>query len=272
MSGAANLGVGSAGRDERRFAQPDDLLHERDPMLVQQMGVVDREHNRPVAVENRGPNPLQRVEAGRCRELVRTHERREHSESNALHRGGGDHPDDAPPLTLEHAQEIVGQPGFADADIADEDDSAARLLEARRRQPQFLGTTDQRPGTRFHDCPHDETPLALVPTIAKTLASGRDDDHSAVPRSGRDDLPDRERDVLDAVVHLGPSGPAQLSEAGLGRREPDHPFEVGDGDEQGAVGITLPDHGVHLEHRTGRIPGVDARAVVDDPLEDRQRP
>ena len=59
---------------------------------------------------------------------------------------------------------------------------------------------------------------------------------------------------------------------GVGGLEADHPLEVGDRDEQRAVGVAFAQQRVDLEHRMGRIARVDARAVVDDPLEDRQRP
>ena len=54
--------------------------------------------------------------------------------------------------------------------------------------------------------------------------------------------------------------------------EADHALEVGDRDEQRTVGVALAQDRVDLEHRVGRIARVDARAVIDDSLEDRQRP
>ncbi len=89
-------------------------------------------------------------------------------------------------------------------------------------------------------------------------------------RSSRDDFPQRERHVLDAVAALGASGSAELGDTHVGGVESEHPLEVGDRDEQWSVGVTLSEHGVDLEHRVHRIGRVDARAVVDDSLEDRQ--
>ena len=91
-------------------------------------------------------------------------------------------------------------------------------------------------------------------------------------RSRRDYLPHRERDVLDAVVGLGPAGPAELGHARLRRLEAEHALEIGDRDEQRTVGVALPHHRVDLQDRMGRVARVDARAVIHDPLEDRQRP
>jgi hypothetical protein len=90
--------------------------------------------------------------------------------------------------------------------------------------------------------------------------------------AGSDHLPDREGDVLDPVVHLGPAGPAELSDAGLGRFEAEYSFEVGDRHEERSVGVARPEDGVDPEHGVSGITRVDARAVVDDPFEDRQRP
>jgi hypothetical protein len=90
--------------------------------------------------------------------------------------------------------------------------------------------------------------------------------------SGRDDLPQRERDVLDAVARLGATRAAELGHARLRGLEAHDAFEVGDRDQQWSVGVAVSQHRVDLEDRVRRIPRVDARAVVDDPLEDRQRP
>jgi hypothetical protein len=96
-------------------------------------------------------------------------------------------------------------------------------------------------------------------------------DELAPERSRCSHLPHRERHVLDAVVRFGPAGPAELADAGVRRREADDALEVGDRDEQWTVGVALPQHRVDLEHRMGRIAWVDARALIDDSLEDRQR-
>jgi hypothetical protein len=91
-------------------------------------------------------------------------------------------------------------------------------------------------------------------------------------RSSRDDFPQRERHVLDAVAALGASGPAELRDTRVGGVESEHSLEIGDRNEQWSVGVTLSEDGIDLEHRVHRIGRVDARAVVDDSLEDRQRP
>ncbi len=85
-------------------------------------------------------------------------------------------------------------------------------------------------------------------------------------------LPHRERHVLDAVVRLGPAGPAELADARVRRLEADDALEVCDRDEQWTIGVALPQEGVDLQHRVGGIAWIDARAVIDDSLEDRQRP
>ena len=73
-------------------------------------------------------------------------------------------------------------------------------------------------------------------------------------------------------MHLGATGPAEFAHAGFGGFEAEDPFEIGDRDEQRAVGVTFSQYCVDLEYRMSRVAGVDARAVVDDPLEDRQCP
>ena len=90
---------------------------------------------------------------------------------------------------------------------------------------------------------------------------------------GVDHLPHRERDVLDAVMRSrsGRFGGARARHA-FGGVEADHALEFGDRDEQWAVGVALAQQGVDLQYRMGGITRVDARAVIDDPLEDRQRP
>jgi hypothetical protein len=89
--------------------------------------------------------------------------------------------------------------------------------------------------------------------------------------SGCDHLPHREGDVLDPVAGLGTAGAAELGHARSGRVEADHAFEVGNRDEQGAVGVAVAEYRVDLEDGPARITGIDAGAVVDDPLEDRKR-
>ena len=39
---------------------------------------------------------------------------------------------------------------------------------------------------------------------------------------------------------------------------------------QWAVGVALPQQRIYLQHRVGGIPRIDARAVIDDSLEDGQ--
>ena len=89
---------------------------------------------------------------------------------------------------------------------------------------------------------------------------------------GRHRLPHRERHVLDPVVHLGPPGRPEFVNGGLGGRETDHPLDVGHGDQEGTVGIPGTEECVDLEYGSARIARIDARAVVDDSFEDRQRP
>jgi hypothetical protein len=91
-------------------------------------------------------------------------------------------------------------------------------------------------------------------------------------RSRRDHLPHRERDVLDSIVRLGATRSAQFADARFGDLEAEHALEVGDRDEQGPVRVAGPEDRVDLEHRVRGIARVDAGAVVDDPLEHRQRP
>ena len=73
-------------------------------------------------------------------------------------------------------------------------------------------------------------------------------------------------------MHLGASDGTEVVHGGFGGGDPHHAFHVGDGDEERSVGIAGTEEGIDLEHRATGIAGVDARAVVDDPLEDRQRP
>ena len=61
-------------------------------------------------------------------------------------------------------------------------------------------------------------------------------------------------------------------DGGLGRGEPDHPFHVGDGHEERSVGVAGPQERIDLEDGSTGVAGIDAGAVVDDPLEHRQRP
>lgn len=89
-------------------------------------------------------------------------------------------------------------------------------------------------------------------------------------RSRREHLPHLEADVLDAVVCLGPARPAELAQARVRRLESDHAFEIGDGNEQRAVGVAVAQQRVDFEYRMGGIARIDARAVIDDSLEDRK--
>jgi hypothetical protein len=91
-------------------------------------------------------------------------------------------------------------------------------------------------------------------------------------RSRPDHLPHRERHVLDPVVRLGASRPTQFAHARLRDLEPEHALEIGDRDQQGPIRIARAQQRIDLEHRMRRIAWVDAGAVVDDPLEHRQRP
>jgi hypothetical protein len=86
-----------------------------------------------------------------------------------------------------------------------------------------------------------------------------------------DGFPHGEGDVLDAVARFGAPGRAEDRERGRRRVDTDHAFEVGNRDEQRPVGVALAQQRVDLEHRMRRIVAVDASAVVDDSLEDRQR-
>ncbi len=63
----------------------------------------------------------------------------------------------------------------------------------------------------------------------------------------------------------------QSIERGTRDVEADHALDVGDGNEQGPVRVAFPHHGVDLEHGMRGIPRVEADAVIDDSLEDRQR-
>jgi hypothetical protein len=87
-----------------------------------------------------------------------------------------------------------------------------------------------------------------------------------------DHLPHDERDVFDPVVYLGAARTPELAQTGVRRVETDHAFDLRHRDEQWAVGVALTEQCVDFEHGMGRIGGLDARAVVDDPLEHRQRP
>ena len=85
-----------------------------------------------------------------------------------------------------------------------------------------------------------------------------------------DQLPHGEAHVLDAVVALSATGAPEFAETGVRRVEPDHALELGDRDEQRAVGVAVTEYRVDLEDRMSRVRGVDACAVVDDALEDGQ--
>ena len=74
-----------------------------------------------------------------------------------------------------------------------------------------------------------------------------------------------------SCVSVRPARRSSATHAFVGL-EAEHAFEVGDRDEQRPVGVALAQQRVDLEYRMGGVARVDARAVVDDPLEDRQRP
>ena len=57
---------------------------------------------------------------------------------------------------------------------------------------------------------------------------------------------------------------------GIGRVNAEHVLEVGDGNEQWSVGITFTQHCVNLEYGPRGIARVQADAVMDDALKDRQ--
>jgi hypothetical protein len=84
-------------------------------------------------------------------------------------------------------------------------------------------------------------------------------------------LPHREGHVLDAVAARGASGPAKYWKTGARGIESDHSLEVGDGDQQRSVGISVAHHRIEHQLRVGRVGGVEAVAVVHDALEDRRR-
>jgi len=86
----------------------------------------------------------------------------------------------------------------------------------------------------------------------------------------RDDLPHRERHVLDAVAHFRAAGGAQRRDARVCGVEPEHALEVGDGHQQRSVGISFAQDRVDLENGMGGVVRIDARAVVHDPFEHRQ--
>jgi hypothetical protein len=72
-------------------------------------------------------------------------------------------------------------------------------------------------------------------------------------------------------VRFRAAGAPERGERRVGRREADHPFEVGDRDEQRPVRVSLAQQCIDFQHGVHRIAGVKADAVVDDPLEHRQR-
>lgn len=73
-------------------------------------------------------------------------------------------------------------------------------------------------------------------------------------------------------MDFGPTRAAQLVHRSLGGRNPDHALHVGDRDQEGSVGVAGAEERVDLEYGATGFPRIDARAVVDDPLEDRQGP
>ncbi len=73
-------------------------------------------------------------------------------------------------------------------------------------------------------------------------------------------------------MYLGATCTPELADAGLRRVETDHAFEVRYRYEERTVGVALSEQRVDFEHRMRGMGGVDARAVIDDPLEHRQRP
>ena len=89
---------------------------------------------------------------------------------------------------------------------------------------------------------------------------------------GSNRFPHRERHVLHPVVDLGTARAAQFADGGLSGGEADHPLHVGDGDEERSVGVSGPQERIDLEDGATGVTGIDAGAVVDDPLEHRQRP
>ncbi len=72
-------------------------------------------------------------------------------------------------------------------------------------------------------------------------------------------------------MRFGAVGASELAEYCVRRVDADHPFEVGDRDEEGSVGVSFAQQRVDLEYGMRGITGVEADAVVDDPFEDRQR-
>lgn len=82
-----------------------------------------------------------------------------------------------------------------------------------------------------------------------------------------DVLPHREREVLDPVPNLGTSLGSELGDVPLGPGEPEHALQLGHREQQRTVGVAGAQHGVDLEHRSARVGGVEARAVVHDAFE-----
>lgn len=77
----------------------------------------------------------------------------------------------------------------------------------------------------------------------------------------------------DVLVSDDPPLLRQPLEDGLGHIRPtDERHELRNREQHGAVGVAVPQQGVHLEHRVVRPVGVAHEAVVDDPLEHGGRP
>jgi hypothetical protein len=88
---------------------------------------------------------------------------------------------------------------------------------------------------------------------------------------GVEGFPDAKGQVLDAVVRFRPALLPEAGQRGGRGIEADHSLVVRDGDEQRTVGVAVSQDGIYFENRPGRIPFVDAHAVVDDSLEHGQR-
>jgi len=73
-------------------------------------------------------------------------------------------------------------------------------------------------------------------------------------------------------VHFGTARRSEVVHRSLGGCDSDHPLDVGHGDEKRTVGIPGAQERIDFEDGPTRIARIDARAVVDDSLEDRQRP
>jgi hypothetical protein len=144
------VGKGLAGacrEQQRRGLSTGQLMQEGGRGGIEEVGVVDGDHQPPVPtllaeLANAVPEDVERAQGERLRE-----ERREGTEGDGRRRRRGGHLTDEPSIPAQPGERLAAEPGLTDPRGARDDDAArGRTLELTSKQRQFLVPADEWPG------------------------------------------------------------------------------------------------------------------------------